>query len=64
MYDVSTEEIAVELCSICKKNGYVMSEETQAEVEQGLFWLKCVAANEYNADHFRALLDALKHIVR
>ncbi len=34
MYDVSTEEIAVELCSICKKNGYVMSEETQAEVEQ------------------------------
>lgn len=64
MYDVSTEEIAAELCSICKKNGHMMSEETQEEVERGLFWLKCAAENEYNADYFRSLFDALKHLVR
>lgn len=62
----SPREIAESLYELAKDMDYMdyedTKEETIAELENAIYYLKTVAENEYNKDYFRLLYNVLQMI--
>ena len=60
-FNAYTDDIARSLFVVAGQEVPEDSEQFK-QVEEGLFWLKCAAQNEYDADYFRALFGLLARI--
>lgn len=55
------EEIATALCRLSSGNDTV-DVKTMKDVGETIYYLKAIASNEYNADHFRTFWNVLQKI--
>ncbi|MCI6676085.1 MAG: hypothetical protein MSG78_04135 [Clostridiales bacterium] len=55
------EEIAAILCVLSSENSSV-DVEIKKDVEETIYYLKALASNEYNAEHFRTFWNVLQKI--
>lgn len=56
----SSEEIAKRICELAYGNNTDL--ERYNEIEKAIYYLKCVAENEYNSDYFRTCYKTLEKI--
>ena len=66
LYKIDTFEIANKLYELAKDMDWMDYEEekerTINEIEQGIYYIRTMAENEYNADYFRTFYNILQAI--
>ena len=67
LYKIDTFEIANKLYELAKDMDWMDYEEekerTINEIEQGIYYIRTMAENEYNADYFRTFYNILERLV-
>lgn len=67
LYKIDTFEIANKLYELAKDMDWMDYEEekerTINEIEQGIYYIRTMAENEYNADYFRTFYNVLERLV-
>ena len=61
-WELDTQEIAETLLSHCCFDWYDDEKEVCAELEEAIYWIKCAAKNEHEADRWRVLWKVLNEV--